>query len=182
MSNRPKRGSVLSKEPIRDPEAIEVIKVLLRNNLRDLALFILAVNSNLWACDLLALLVGQVWTIQVGDELLLREKKTKKVRRIIINRSVHKALQDWLKIHPRAEDSDAPLFLSRKGGALKVATLNNMVKQWCKAASLTGSYRCHSLRKTLAASTACKTRPANTPSHVRTQPPAPNARLSLCAT
>lgn len=143
-----KKNSVLRKEPIRDPAAIEAIKIILRNNLRDLALFVLAINSNLRACDLLALLVGQLRHLQVGDELVVRESKTKNIRRIVINGAVRKALQDWLKIHPRKDEDDAPLFLSRKGGAIQVATLSGMVKAWCKAVGLKGSYGCHSLRKT----------------------------------
>ena len=146
--NSPKEGSILKKIPIKSPEAIEAIKVLLKDNLRDLALFVLAINSNLRACDLLALTIGQVRELHVGDELVLRERKTKNIRRIVLNKAVWKALQDWLKIHPRAGEDDAPLFLSRKGGALKVATLNNMVKAWCFAVGLKGSFGCHTLRKT----------------------------------
>lgn len=148
MSNRPGKKSILKKQPITGYEFIEAIKLLLKEKLRDLAIFILGINSNLRACDLLALRVGQIRFLKVGDELVLREKKTGKIRRIVINRAVCKALQDWIKIHPRGDEDDAPLFLSRKGGALKVATLNNMIKEWCKAVGLKGNYGCHTLRKT----------------------------------
>ncbi|MBW2478251.1 MAG: integrase, partial [Deltaproteobacteria bacterium] len=89
--NRPKKGSVLRKEPIRDYHAIEDIKTLLKDKKRDLALFILAINSNLRACDLLSLTVDHVQYLQVSDDLVLREKKTKKVRRIVINQAVWRA-------------------------------------------------------------------------------------------
>ena len=147
-SNRPKKGSVLRKEPIRPPWAIAAIKDLLKKCLRDLALFILGINSNLRACDLLALTVGQVRFLEIGDELMIRERKTKNIRRIVINRAVWQALQDWLGIHPRVEEDQAPLFLSRKGGALQVATINNMLKSWCNTVGLKGSFGCHTLRKT----------------------------------
>lgn len=147
-NNRPKKGSVLRKGPIKPPWAIEEIKEHLKKYLRDLALFILGINSNLRACDLLALLVGQVKDLQIGDELVIRERKTKNIRRIIINRAVWQALQDWLQVHPRKAEDEAPLFLSRKGGALKVASLNNLVKSWCKAVGLKGEFGCHTLRKT----------------------------------
>jgi integrase len=146
--NRPKEGSVLKKIPIKSPEAIEAIKVLLKDNLRDLALFVLAINSNLRACDLLALTIGQVRELHVGDELMLRERKTGNIRRIVLNRAVWQTLQDWLAIHPRGDEDEAPLFLSRKGGAIQVATLSGMVKAWCKTVGLKGSYGCHTLRKT----------------------------------
>jgi integrase len=121
---------------------------LLKDNQRELALFVLAVNSNLRACDLLALNVSQGINLQAGDELVLREKKTGKVRGIVINRDVRHALQDWLNSHPQKHDGRAPLFLSRKGEALKVATLSGMVKAWCQEVGLTGSFGCHTLRKT----------------------------------
>ena len=116
---------------------------------RDLALFILAINSNLRACDLLNLTIDQVQYLQVGDDLVLREKKTKKIRRIVINNAVWNALKDWLEVHPQRESGEAPLFLSRKGRQpLRVATLSGMVKSWCNAVGQTGSFGCHTLRKT----------------------------------
>jgi site-specific recombinase XerC len=112
-SNRPIKGSIHRKEPIRDHRAIEEIKKLLNGKKRDLALFVLAINSNLRACDLLSLIVDQVKNLQVGDDLVLREKKTKKIRRIVINRAVWHALNGWLEIHPQRENGQAPLYLSR---------------------------------------------------------------------
>ena len=148
-NNRPKKGSVLRKEPIRDYRAIEDIKKLLKDKKRDLALFVLAINSNLRACDLLNLTIDQVQYLQVGDDLVLREKKTKKIRRIVINQAVWHALNEWIEIHPQSENNQAPLFLSRKGGKpLTVPTLSGMVKSWCIAVGLTGSFGCHTLRKT----------------------------------
>ena len=148
-SNRPNKGSVLRKEPIRDYRAIEDIKKLLKDKKRDLALFVLAINSNLRACDLLNLTIDQVQYLQVGDDLVLREKKTKKIRRIVINQAVWHALNEWIEIHPQSENGQAPLFLSRKGGKpLRVPTLSGMVKSWCNAVGLTGSFGCHTLRKT----------------------------------
>jgi len=128
-SNRPNKGSVLRKEPIRDYRAIEDIKKLLKDKKRDLALFVLAINSNLRACDLLNLTIDQVQYLQVGDDLVLREKKTKKIRRIVINQAVWHALNEWIEIHPQRKNNQAPLFLSRKGGKpLTVPTLSGMVK------------------------------------------------------
>ena len=148
-NNRPEKGSILRKEPIREHSAIEKIKTLLKDKKRDLALFILAINSNLRACDLLNLTIDQVQYLQVGDDLVLREKKTKKIRRIVINHAVWNALNGWLEIHPQSENGQAPLFISRKGGQpLRVATLSGMVKSWCNAVGLTGSFGCHTLRKT----------------------------------
>ena len=90
----------------------------------------------------------QFKSLTVGNELVLREKKTGKIRRIVINRAVCHALNGWIEIHPQRENDQVPLFLSRKGGqSLRVATLSGMVKSWCKAVGLTGSFGCHTLRK-----------------------------------
>ena len=147
-SNRPPKGSILRKEPIRDLWAIRAIKQLLANNLRDLAIFVLGINVNLRASDLLALRVGQVQDFVAGSILLVRERKTGNVREITINAAVVAALAAWLAIHPRKDDETAPLFLSRKGGAIKVASLNGMIKGWCAAVGIEGRFGCHTLRKT----------------------------------
>jgi integrase len=147
-SNRPRRGSILKKEPIRDLWAIYAIKELLGGTPRDFLLFVLAINTNLRACDLLALLVGQVRNLVAGSILVVRERKTGKLREITINRAVANALVIWLVVHPYRDDDHSPLFLSRKGGAIKVATLNGMVKRWCAAVGIEGRFGCHSLRKT----------------------------------
>ena len=66
----------------------------------------------------------------------------------MINRAVWNALNEWIKLHPQRHIDQAPLFLSKKGGALKVSTLSSMVKLWCKSVGLIGSFGCHTLRKT----------------------------------
>ncbi len=44
-NNRPRKGSILRKEPIKEEWAIKAIKELNKSNLRDLALFVLGINS-----------------------------------------------------------------------------------------------------------------------------------------
>lgn len=147
--NHPPVGSVISVEPIRDLMAIEAIKLLLADQLRNLAMFILGINTNLRAIDLTRMKIGDVIALEIGMDLVLREKKTGKVRRIPINKSVHAALRNWLNQHPRRDDSSAPLFLSRQGNkALTVSSLNRLVKGWCRDVGLVGNYGCHTLRKT----------------------------------
>jgi integrase len=147
-SNRPQKGSLTGVEPIRSQEAIERIKGLLAQCPRDFLLFVLGINTNLRACDLLALLVGAVRYLQVGQTLVVRERKTGKLRRITFNRAVVEAIQAWLAVRPDLDDA-SPLFPSRKGGKpLCVSTLNRMVKRWCREAGLKENHGCHTLRKT----------------------------------
>lgn len=147
-TNRPKKGAVTRVEPIRSLKAIERIKRLLANRPRDFLLFVFGINTNLRACDLLALLVGAVRYLQAGQTLVVRERKTGKLRRITLNRAVVEAIRAWLAVRPDLDDS-SPLFPSRKGGApLCVSILNRLVKRWCQAADLTENYGAHTLRKT----------------------------------
>jgi integrase len=103
---------------------------------------------NLRAGDLLALRVNQVQDLVADSILLVRERKTENVREITILGAVAAALAAWLAIHPRKDDKAAPLFLSRKGRAIKVATLNGLVKGLCAAVGLEGRFGCHTFRKT----------------------------------
>ncbi len=147
-NNRPQKGSVIRAEPIRSLEAIEKIKRLLVQHPRDRLLFVLGINTNLRACDLLGILVGAVRYLQVGQTLVVRERKTGKLRRITLNRAVVEAIRSWLAARPNLNDA-SPLFPSRKRGKpLCVSTLNNMVKRWCREAGLRENHGCHTLRKT----------------------------------
>lgn len=66
-----------------------------------------------------------------------------------LNRASHETVQKYLRVR-RSTRSDAPLFLSRKGGhdAVSVRHLNRMVQTWASACSIKGRYGSHSLRKT----------------------------------
>ncbi len=55
--------------------------------------FIFGINSNLRIGDLLALRVGTVRHLGVGQELVMRESKTGKLRRITLNRAVVEAVR-----------------------------------------------------------------------------------------
>lgn len=147
--NHPKKGSILKAQPIRSVAVIAAIETLLGTCLRDLALFTLGTNTNLRAVDLRKLSVGDVKGATVGAVLLLREKKTQKVRNIFLNRKVCDTLQRWLAVHPWVGHEDAPLFPNlRTGQALQVSTISRMVKQWCRRAGLEGHYSAHTMRKT----------------------------------
>jgi hypothetical protein len=56
--NRPARGTTTTVSPIKEMKNIKSIKKLLADNPRNLCLFILGVNTNLRACDLLRIKVG----------------------------------------------------------------------------------------------------------------------------
>jgi len=147
--NHPKTGDTIKVEPIRSEKDIKLIKKLLSDKPRDLALFTLGINTNLRASDLLKITVGQVKYCQPGDSFSIgKEQKTGKERLITVNKTVFETLQGLLVTMPDAKDNDF-LFQSRKGGqALCVPYFNSLVKEWCKEINLKGNYGSHTLRKT----------------------------------
>jgi len=146
--NYPRPGSTIKVEPIRELKDIKSIKRLLADRPRNLAIFVIGINTNLRAGDLLKITVGMVRGLEVGDHFSLTEKKTTKNRIITINKSVHDVIQNLLAIMPGVKDSE-PLFQSRNShGTLCVPYLNGLVKSWCKEINLKGNYGTHSLRKT----------------------------------
>ena len=140
--NHPKKGSTIKVEPIRHLKDIKAIKRLLQDSPRDFCLFTLGINTNLRASDLLAITVDMV---RNEEELVLKERKTGKERRITLNTISQKAIQRLLD--SREYDDDDRLFQGQRG-PLTVPSVNRLVKGWCKAINLKGNYGSHTLRKT----------------------------------
>ena len=144
--NHPPRGAETKVEAIRDPKKIQMIKKLLADSPRNSALFTLGINTNLRASDLIRLTAGQVRHLKPGDELVLKERKTGKPRRITLNKSAVGAIQALLS--SQALGDHDPLFRSQRGEALTVGSVHRLVKSWCRDIGLKGNFGSHSLRKT----------------------------------
>lgn len=150
--NHPQKGSSIRVDPIRDVKDIKLIKRILQEKPRDFALFVVGINTNLRASDLLKIRVGDVLGLRPGEYFTLREKKTGKLRSITINKAVFDAINGLMATIPHAKENDL-LFQSRKmnssrGGMITVSYLNSLVKSWCREINLRGNYGAHSLRKT----------------------------------
>ena len=147
-NNQPQKGSTIKVEPIREKKDIKLIKKLLMDRPRDLAIFTLGINTNLRASDFLRITVGQVRNLQPGEHFSLKEKKTGKLRNVTVNKTVCEVVQGLLREMQDAGDGEF-LFQSRKGGGpICVPYLNSLVKAWCREINLKGNYGCHTLRKT----------------------------------
>ena len=144
--NHPQPGSAIMVEPIRSKRAITNIKKLLSDQPRNLALFTVGINTAYRASDLLTITVGQARGLQPGDILRVKQPKTAKYRSVTVNGSVAEAIEAYL-IKGKRNDDDEPLFIGRKG-ALRVPTVTNLVKGWCRDVGLKGNYGSHTLRKT----------------------------------
>lgn len=143
--NHPKKGSTIKVGPIRRLKDIETIKKLLADKPRDLALFTIGINTNLRASDLLNLKVHQVRNLKPNDEIEIKEKKTGKARRITLNKTCVKAINNLLASKPFNDDY---LFQGQRSDVLIVPSVNRLVKSWCRAINLKGNYGSHTLRKT----------------------------------
>lgn len=148
--NHPKSGDTIKVEPIKEQKDIKAIKRLLADKPRDLAIFIVGINTNLRASDLLKITIGQIRNLQPGEHFSIREQKTGKDKSITINKTVYEAIRDLLELYSPGTPDSAPLFQSRKGQQqpLCVPYLNGLVKGWCKEINLKGNYGSHTLRKT----------------------------------
>ena len=145
---RPAPGSSITVDPIRNLDAIKVIKKNLTHHPRNLCLFTFGINTAYRGGEILSLRVGQVAHLGAGDRLNLKQGKTAKYRDATLNRTVIASIRNWLAVHPNPH-AGAPLFLSRRGStALSVSALNRLVKQWCADIGLPGNYGSHTLRKT----------------------------------
>ena len=143
--NHPEKGSSIKVDPIKELKDIRSIKKLLHDKPRDLCLFILGINTNLRASDLLKIKVNQVSHLKPEDELTLNETKTGKPRRITLNKAVVDSIQALLQL---SQPDEADYLFTGQRGRLTVPSVNRLVKQWTQAINLKGNYGAHTLRKT----------------------------------
>ena len=156
MTNRKKQIKV---DPIKNIADVQAIRLRLKNkgdetkNYRDYCLFVLGTNTGFRAGDLLRIKVYQVQDLDPGDELVMREQKTNKERRVNLNNSCIKAIQ--LHLTNSFYSSTDYLFKSQRAHrdtpdkqVLHTSSVTRLVKSWCKEQHLKGNYGSHSLRKT----------------------------------
>jgi integrase len=142
-----KKGTKITSEPIRKQKDIKAITRLLKSRPRDYLLWTLGINNGLRANDLVRLKYSQVAELKPGAVVKIIETKTDKENILVINKSVHRALQVYVQeMKPEPEDY---LFKSRKGsGHISSQTVGRMVRSWAEAINLKGQYGAHTLRKT----------------------------------
>lgn len=142
--------SINAVSPIRDKKQIEILKIYLKSkNVRDYLLFVMGINSNLRISDLLRLKVEDVRAGKKCKEYIsLKEKKTGKFKKIIINESMEKAIKEYIKNeNPSMIDY---LFSSRSGDnkAISRQQACNILKHSGDYCGLQESISPHTLRKT----------------------------------
>ena len=140
-------------EPIREVQKILAIKRILKeqSNPRDYLLFTMGINFALRINDLLSLKVNDVLDKkgEIVEYLHIREQKTKKEKKIKINRAAKEALEYYFK-KANVTDPDNYLFTSyRSNQKLDRIRVWQMIKNWCKEVGLDSKrIGTHTLRKT----------------------------------
>jgi len=144
--NHPAKGSSIKVDPIKNLADIKKIKNLLHNNPRNYCIFLMGINTNLRASDLCNITYDMVSNINKPmDEIVLREQKTGKSRRISVNNNLYFAIKKLVdNNHYQPGDQ---LFKGRKG-AIRPETIHHLVKSWCRKVGIKGNFGSHSLRKT----------------------------------
>jgi integrase len=142
------------KRPLKPKDVWAVrVRLELSGYSRDLALFNLAIDSKLRACDLVRLKIADV---QTGDRLRERativQKKTGRPVQFEITESTRASLAKW--IGEIGTEHGSYLFPSRLKGQRHLSTRQyaRLVHRWVDSAGLNSSaYGTHSMRRTKAA-------------------------------
>ncbi|MGH8111564.1 MAG: tyrosine-type recombinase/integrase [Rhodanobacteraceae bacterium] len=136
---------------LRDIWAIR-IRLQLRHRTRDLALFNLAIDSKLRACDLVKLRVLDIaHGDQVASRAMVMQQKTKRPVQFEITKLTRESVHDWIaaaELRP-----DAFLFPSRVRSSPHLSTREyaRIVHRWVADIGLNSAvYGTHSMRRTKA--------------------------------
>ncbi|OUM88256.1 MAG: integrase [Bacillus thermozeamaize] len=148
-------------EPIRDLKTIRKIRLILRGqSIRNELLFILGINVGLRISDILRLKVKDLVKPdgKIRDYVIVKEKKTKKVKKFYIGKVVKQTIKDYMeeyRPHP-----DMYVFKSRKGKNRPIsrqqayriinhaAELAGLVERDHTGRIVSGEIGTHTLRKT----------------------------------
>lgn len=130
-------------DPIKSREDIHKVENwLAERNPRNRLIFAMGVNLGLRISDILGLNVSDVYN---KTHVEIREKKTNKYKRFILNDKLQKLIKEYLKDVPTK--SKAPLFIGKKGHRLHRSQVYRFLNEACKAVGLSENIGCHSLRK-----------------------------------
>lgn len=149
------KGKIVGqKAPLKLREIWAVrVRLQLRGNLRDLALFNLAIDSKLRACDLLSLRVCDIaHDSHVNARAVVMQRKTRRPVQFEITEMSRDALLAWTR-SAGLRSSDY-VFPSRSGGSPHLSTRQyaRIVHRWVREIGLdSASYGTHSMRRTKAA-------------------------------
>ena len=136
-------------QPIRSKEQIRELTnyYLKRGEPRNHLLIVMSIHTALRISDLLRLKWEDVYDFKLKrfhENIIITEKKTKKKKIIVINKSIISALNLCMYAVKRGEY----LIKSRKGGAISRIQAYRLIRAAAEALNFCTRTSCHSLRKT----------------------------------
>ena len=146
------KGRIVGQKRPLLPKHVWAIRVRLEiaDNYRDLALFNLAIDSKLRGCDLVKLMVRDVYAAgQVKERTSIIQSKTQKPVRFEIAEGTRKSLLRWME-EPLMVGSEY-LWPGRFHERLHISTRQyaRLVREWVESIDLEpSSYGTHSMRRT----------------------------------
>lgn len=156
MSQSPEpwnKGKIVGRKPPLTPEQVATIRTLLSQvgNVRDIAMFAVAIDSSLRGSDIVALNVSDVLQgAEIKERVTLDQRKTGKRVSFTMRDYTRVALKELIEAEDKAYGD--PLFTSQHrtmGKRLSVDRYRRLVKDWIALAHLDPSlYGSHSLRRT----------------------------------
>lgn len=131
-------------QPIREKEKIDEIKNELRKSgYRDYLLFVTGINTGLRISDLIRLRVEDV---RNKTHIVIKEKKTDKAKRFLLNSYLKEKLDEYIKNLPDEEY----IFKSRQGGNKPITRVQayRIINNAVKKSGIADQIGTHTLRKT----------------------------------
>lgn len=148
------KGKLLGQKPPLKPNEIWGIRtrLQLQTRIRDLAMFNLAIDSKLRACDLVKIKISDLMQgSTLLDRAIVVQQKTKQPVQFEITKNTKEAIQDWIAL--AGLDYYDYLFPSRVkiGHHVTTRCYYQLVKNWVALIGLNPScYGTHSMRRTKA--------------------------------
>lgn len=138
MSNK---GQILTTEPLKSIEDVERVRAAIADDLRATALFRVGTNTAFRASDILSMKRKDFR----GNEIFVREKKTGKLRRVIVNDETAAAIKAYLA----SRDDDYEWMFVGQRGKMTHGYLGKLVRSWCEKAGIDiKNCASHTMRKT----------------------------------
>ena len=131
-------------EPIKNKNDLKKIKKALKgSNQRDYLLFLFGINTGLRVSDILAL---DIKDVKGKDFIILRERKTRKIKQIFLNRKLKKVVRKFVSDC----DESKPLFSTKFGNRLDRIQVYRIIKKVCQQVNPSLNVGTHTMRKTFA--------------------------------
>ena len=147
------KGKIVGRKQPLTPEQVATIRTLLSQdgNVRDIAMFALAIDSSLRGIDIVSLNVSDISSGNaIRERVIIEQRKTGERVTFPLRDYTRVALMELIEVENKAHGD--PLFCSQKRGKgrrLSADRYRRMVKDWIALARLDPAlYGSHSLRRT----------------------------------